>query len=99
MKLNELIDKLHSIKEMETPGTSVLERWRKYYPFIIKEGLIKTYPDESVAHIIAQLYKLKLDNWNYGENGKIFVGDKEHDNDDKIIIIIFNSKRRDFRWN
>ena len=96
MKLDELIDKLHSIKEIETPGTSVLERWRKYYPFIIKEGLIKTYPDEAVAHIIAQLYKLKLDNWNYGENGKIFVGNKEHNDDGRIIIIIFNSKEEIF---
>lgn len=95
MKLDELIDKLHSIKEIETPGTSVLERWRKYYPFIIKEGLIKTYPDEAVAHIIAQLYKLKLDNWDYGENGKIFVDNKEHD-DSRIIIIIFNSKEEIF---
>lgn len=86
MEIKEITDLLHTIRETETPNTSVLEKWRKHYPFVITEGLIQSYPEESVAHTIAQLYNLTLGSWEYGDNGRIKVKDGAGNNGKRILI-------------
>ena len=73
MELHEIIQKLHSIKDdyMETPGMSVLDIYHRHYPITIKEGLIKTYPTESVLVVMTQLFDLSGAGFGYGKNGSI----------------------------
>ena len=87
MVLEEIIQTLHSIKDdkfFDTPNTSVLDKWHKLQPFTIKEGLIKTYPSTAVAHTIAQLFELNIDNWDYGKNGKIWVKKERSSEEERI---------------
>lgn len=89
MKLQEIINKLHSIKDdyMETPGMSVLDTYHRHYPIVVKEGLIKTYPTESVVVAMAQLFNLSGASNGYGGNGHIKI--KNHkESDEKIIIVL-----------
>lgn len=89
MVLEEIIQNLHSIKDdkfFDTPNTSVLDKWHKLQPFTIKEGLIKTYPSTAVAHTIAQLFELNIDNWDYGKNGKIWVKKERSSEEERIYV-------------
>ena len=93
MELNEVIKKIHSIKEdyMETPGTSVLDTYHRHYPITIQEGLIKTYPTESVVVAMAQLFDLSGASNGYGGNGRIKIS-KRGEPEEKIIIVLDNGK-------
>ena len=94
MDLLEIIERLHSIKDdyMETPRTSVLDTYHRHYPITIKEGLIKTYPTESVALIMSQLFRLDGISLGYSGNGHIKI--KERGTPDERIVITLDSDKR-----
>ena len=79
MDTDAIIKELHTITEdyISTPNTSVLDIYHRHYPLIITEGLIKTYPSESVVAIMSQLFDLSGGSVGYGGNGVINIKRKE----------------------
>lgn len=73
MEIDDIIKDLHSITDdyQQTPNTSVLDSYHRHYPITISEGLIKTYPSESVVAIMSQLFDLSGGSTGYGGNGRI----------------------------
>lgn len=94
MEIDETIELLHGIKEdyLQTPGTSVLDTFHRHYPIVIKEGLIKTYPAESVVLVMSHLFDLYCGNSGYGKNGQIKLKKDEKESsdfsEDRIIIVL-----------